>query len=880
MIDLAAGPPFRAVEATMKTARPGLLACLAALLPTASLGAAEPDRAALAAGARAVLKASCYRCHGQNGACAGGFNYLLDSRRLVERGKLIRGDPRRSVMLKRLGGVEDAAPAADEPHHLGRVDHDLLRDWVAAGAPDFNPPAAERPPLSPDAVLRFIHDDLARANERRRKFLRYFTLAHLHNAGLSGDELETYRHGVSLLLNSLSWGPEVVVPEQIDPAGVVLRINLRDYDWDARSWEALVAASPYAPADDAPAAREIAALAGSSLPHLRGDWFVAAASRPPLYEEMLRLPQTEAELEPRLRVRADVSIRRQRVARAGFSNSGETRHNRLIERHRSAYGAYWKSYDFADDAGRNNLFEHPLGPGGTQGFTHDGEVLFHLPDGLQAYLIVDAKGRRLDRRPTTGAENGISCLECHTRGVIAPGERRQIRDVREHVLKNLDSYGKAESDTILALYPPKDRLAELFREDAEVFHKAVRRALGQTATRAADSLLRTSPVVVLAAGYEQELDLNQAAAEAGVKPDELLRALQTQAGLARTLGALKDGGTVPRQAFAARFQDLAAALARGSGGDSVLRPPAARPGAADVEKLLPDDTQLYATLNARQVLDSELGKKLGLLGRLKELIADQYRVQLAVNALNPDLLRDLETITLAGPGADPDKGLVIIKGRFDRDGFRKFVSNLGNLATTIKPVKVPDGLGGNHELYEITPDWLPEPFFLSVPSNEYVLLSPGKEYLIDAHDKLAGGKQTRLKRKGMTALLGQLDRRQSLSVALLGTALEKGPLADQEKFKELSEKIEDVVLGVAIDKDVDVVLTVTARDGKAAESLDDEARNGLNAALGFVAFAASQKKELTPLVDVLKSIKPKTKDKSITVTVKFEGADVEKAVPK
>src|SRR5262249_342612 len=38
--------------------------------------------------ARKVLEASCYRCHGQGGNAEGGFNYVLDHRQLLARGKM------------------------------------------------------------------------------------------------------------------------------------------------------------------------------------------------------------------------------------------------------------------------------------------------------------------------------------------------------------------------------------------------------------------------------------------------------------------------------------------------------------------------------------------------------------------------------------------------------------------------------------------------------------------------------------------------------------------------------------------------------------------------------------------------------------------------
>ena len=89
------------------------------------------------------------------------------------------------------------------------------------------------------------------------------------------------------------------------------------------------------------------------------------------------------------------SVRRGCVSgEQGTNNSGVSNNNRVIERHTSRYGAYWKSYDFAGSVGTQNIFTHPLS------FTHDGgEVVFNLPNGLQAYYVTNASGFRLDACP-------------------------------------------------------------------------------------------------------------------------------------------------------------------------------------------------------------------------------------------------------------------------------------------------------------------------------------------------------------------------------------------------------------------------------------------------------------------------------------------------
>src|SRR5436190_18801003 len=176
-----------------------------------------------------------------------------------------------------------------------------------------------------------------------------------------------------------------------------------------------------------------------------------------------------------LRVDTLQNIRQERVARAGFNSSGVSRNNRLIERHESGHVVYWKSYDFAGNTGRQTLFAQPLGPHPSHGFQHDGgEIILNLPNGLQAYMLADAHGRRLDkgptaivtdpRRPDRAVENGLSCMTCHAKGMIDKADQ-----VRGHVLKNRQAFAEADVETILALYPPADTFAALLRADAKRF---------------------------------------------------------------------------------------------------------------------------------------------------------------------------------------------------------------------------------------------------------------------------------------------------------------------------------------------------------------------------------------------------------------------------
>jgi hypothetical protein len=376
--------------------------------------------------------------------------------------------------------------------------------------------------------------------------------------------LQTYRVALSKLVNSLSWGPDIAVPKPIDPAKTILRIDINDYGWTEATWDRILATNPYGIVSRSEAAEFCYAATKCPLPHVRGDWFVAAGSVPPLYHEILDLPTTDRELERRLHIDVERNQRTGRAARAGFNASGVSSNNRLIERHIATLtgGAYWKSYDFSGNADRKNLFAHPTGPGGTGGFEHDGgEIIFNLPNGMQGYLLTDGNGNRIDkgpvsivrdpRRPDSAVVNGLSCMSCHSQGTISKDDQ-----VRGSVLASEESFSREELQTVRALYPEKADFDKLLAADAARFAAAVLAAGGQPRG--------TEPIVTLAMRFEEELDLTTASAEAGMKLPVFEASLQISPSLARTLGPLRVGGTVKRELYVANFATMVRELNLGT----------------------------------------------------------------------------------------------------------------------------------------------------------------------------------------------------------------------------------------------------------------------------------------------------------------------------
>ena len=534
---------------------------LSGLLISAEICLAQ-EANALASAAQGILKERCFSCHGEGGSNEGGLNYVLNRKRLI-RELVVPGSAESSKLFERIKKGE-MPPDGDR---IPETELETLHKWIEDGATPFEI-EKKREFITPADVMNLMLKDLEQANERDRTFYRYFTLTHLYNSGLEDNEIESHRQGLSKLINSLSWGREVRPPQSIDPAKTILRIDLRHYKWNENdAWTHILLADPYRVVYSSKEAEDCYAMTKCELPHVRADWFVFAASRPPLYhvilfDGVLHDPTNVKSLERHLGVDVSKNLADYNdVVRAGFFPSGVSKSNRLIERHVSSHGAYWKSYDFKpmdpnDKAvRRRNLKANPTGPGGINGFDHDGgEMIFSLPNGLQGYMLTDSAGRRIDKGPTDvvvdkeavkrgrdpDVVNGVSCMSCHWSGMLSKTDQ-----IRDHVLGQPAAYSAEVVDFVKAVYVRKTEFLSKLKEDRDRFEAAVKRC--------GAPLSKTEPVSALAYQFHEPLDLDLAAAEAGVSPSQFVELLRNHSELGRELGGLLQGQPVSRDTFVIQF---------------------------------------------------------------------------------------------------------------------------------------------------------------------------------------------------------------------------------------------------------------------------------------------------------------------------------------
>ena len=518
----------------------------------------------LAQQAYAIFEQNCLNCHGEHGAFT--EEIIIEHTALIETGAVVPGKPAiESELYRRL--LEDD-PAKRMP--LGQPQLPpaailTIGRWIQAGAPNWEDTSeADGAFITSMKMLDTIEKHVNSLSPFDRTFARYFTLTHLYNAGERAEALHAYQRALSKLVNSLSWGRNVINPRPIDPEETIFYIDLRDYEWEigTNRWTLIEAEYPYKIEFNAPTQTSLREKLTNlreelncEVPFVDVDWFIATASLPPLYHDILDLPETDRELEARLEVNVVENIRNaagRRVWRAGFNDSGVSNNNRVVERHTSRYGAYWKSYDFAGSVGTQNIFTHPLS------FTHDGgEIIFNLPNGLQAYYLVDAGGNRLNEAPISivsnpaasdpTVRNGLSCIGCHTEGMKAFED--QMRAVVEQ-----NPNPPFDKNRALRLYTEQAKMNTLIDEDTDRYRQALEAA--------GDVFGGIESVQRFHEAFQGPVDAAHAAAAVGLETADFLQKVRENASLKNLGLAVLTGASssVKRDVWTSNFSDVVAAL--------------------------------------------------------------------------------------------------------------------------------------------------------------------------------------------------------------------------------------------------------------------------------------------------------------------------------
>ena len=390
-----------------------------------------------------ILEKNCAICHTNHTLEQLTTNYPFKVN-LADRIKKSKGDPK--LMPK------NGIPLDSESIRI-------LETWIDN---EFNKKPEELAPVELSlGQLKLIEDH----NQGRSEII-YFVMNRYD---------EQYEDALRKLINSLSWNDELIFPQPLDHSRTILYINSRRLFWDERVlWNIK---ESYPPSKIYPQmiipidwfvvnASDARYLYYSILYDSREIYYETNLIRNKLYPPEYTFTNKggatfEAASNPIQRSSDPIwtkhgpqffnaaGVYGRNSSRTDRWTSAVSNEDRILDRLESIYGVYWKSYDFTADEEYNNIFNDG------DNLRHFGnEMIFSLPNGLYAYLITNRKGIRLNVAPYTIVKhpydpnividpskpkwipnpngdgnilnpenngniiNGISCMKCHSNGII------------------------------------------------------------------------------------------------------------------------------------------------------------------------------------------------------------------------------------------------------------------------------------------------------------------------------------------------------------------------------------------------------------------------------------------------------------------------------
>jgi hypothetical protein len=527
-----------------------------------------------------ILRVNCGNCHTGAGA-SGDMGYILKLDELIKNGKVVPGNKEDSQIFVRMQ-QQTMPPAFEQKQRPTYGQIDLVGKFIDELEIADPNPCTDSPSFQDiDSQIEKMAADMGSLDTEDQPFTRYLTVTYSSNAGECGRALQRQRYALFKTINSVSTDTRVHQPVAIDADETIFRVDIRDYKWDrdidleddqvvdfTDAWEAIIAdpaAAPYAIQYQGDQADDLVLDSATTVPFLPVNAFVQAVEFGDLYYTLIGAKANLFDFEKQvLLIDTQAELDDDNVMRAGFSNSGVSKQERVLNRFDSGIANglnYWISFDFDGGNGGDRAFvaagiERDIANESIYANPLDfafagGEAIFSLPNGLQAYYVANAAGARLATAPigvvidpaqNNGlVTNGASCNSCHNAGMITFTDT-----VRQFVEDNRTQFDNDTYESVLAQYPDAVTFKKAMDKDSAV-HVAALEEAGVPAG-VPDPISRVYLDFQLG-----DVTLEQAAGELAVPVDQLRQDLDL---LDPRLSVLNDeGGAVSRKIFDDTFFD-------------------------------------------------------------------------------------------------------------------------------------------------------------------------------------------------------------------------------------------------------------------------------------------------------------------------------------
>jgi len=291
----------------------------------------------------------------------------------------------------------------------------------------------------------------------------------------------------------------------------------------------------------------------------------------------------------------------------------------------------------------------------------------------------------------------------------------------------------------------------------------------------------------------------------------------------------------------------------------------------DTEKWLVNDAEVFAAVNIKQMVGSEV-LKTGGKEALKGLINSNAQVKTILDATGIDPFTDIHSIVISGSVASAKdvKALVVVRGKFDTDKVHSAAEKFSK--------KNPDALkldkSGSTNLYQVKVNDMP--LVGAFLDGSALVLTPTKDATLETIKTL--GKKPAKVNKDLKEALAKFDGNESLAIGLVVNDEMKKALGKIPQTAELAPKLQTVTGSVKLTDAATTSLTVNTEDAKTAAKLETV----LKQLKSLAELMVLNNEEVGPIASkILEQTKITTTRNSVTLSLKvtkdlIEGAKKDK----
>ena len=301
--------------------------------------------------------------------------------------------------------------------------------------------------------------------------------------------------------------------------------------------------------------------------------------------------------------------------------------------------------------------------------------------------------------------------------------------------------------------------------------------------------------------------------------------------------------------------------------------------AADLNKYLPDDTEIVVSIDVTAVLESGLVRK-HVPELLKKYGADllQLGAQASGQKIDDDMLKaltrqlaDAEAIrkwiddnkkvvrrVIIGTSADYEDGnaFVVFEGKFDRARLKEMGKGLKPLGIVIRTMK-----DGKHEFFGIKVPGDEDEMFVALADDENIICCQDSKGLVKALERT--DRKGSAVRKELIEVANRIDPKAGLWMAAAP--------------KEADEYV-NAFGSIVVTDGIRIVAAITSKDADGARNTASDLRESLKE---VVAELDEAKKLFPPLGAVrneLKKVEPKAEKNVVSVEIELSGATLDKLI--